>query len=157
MAQLIRADVGLEVACVDLGGWDTHEEQGGVEGQFANLLEELGAGLAAFYEDVADRSDRLTVVTMSEFGRKLEENASGGTDHGRGGSMLVMGGSVRGGVHTVWPSLAPAALDDGDLAITTDFRDVLSEILVQRLQNPSVGSVFPGYRANYRGIVRPGA
>ncbi len=157
VAQLIRADVGLEVACVDLGGWDTHEEQGGVEGQFADLLSELGAGLAAFYEDVAERSNRLTVVTMSEFGRKLEENASGGTDHGRGGSMLVMGGGVSGGVHTVWPSLTPAALDDGDLAITTDFRDVLSEILVQRLQNPSVDSVFPGYRANYRGIVRPGA
>lgn len=157
VAQLIRADVGLEVACVDLGGWDTHEEQGGVEGQFANLLAELGAGLAAFHHDLEDRSDRLTVVTMSEFGRMLQENASGGTDHGRGGSMWVMGGGVRGGVHAAWPSLAPDALDDGDLAITTDFRDVLSEILVQRLQNNAVQRVFPGYRANYRGIMRPGA
>ncbi len=156
VAQLIRADIGLEVACVDLGGWDTHEDQGGVEGQFANLLSELGAGLAAFYEDLSDRSDRLTVVTMSEFGRTLNENASGGTDHGRGGSVLVMGG-VNGGVHTVWPSLAPGALDDGDLAITTDFRDVLSEILVQRLQNSSVDRVFPGYQASYRSILRPGA
>ena len=156
VAQLIRADVGLEVACVDLGGWDTHEEQGGVEGQFAGLLGELATGLAAFHHDLEDRSERLTVVTMSEFGRQLKENASGGTDHGRGGSMWVMGGGVRGGVHAAWPSLAPDALDDGDLAITTDFRDVLSEILVQRLGNSGVDPVFPGYRATYRGIMRPG-
>ncbi len=157
VAQLIKADVGLEIACIDLGGWDTHEEQGGVEGQFANLLHELATGLAAFHHDLEDRADRLTVVTMSEFGRQLVENASGGTDHGRGGSMWVMGGGVRGGVHAAWPSLAPDALDDGDLAITTDFRDVLSEILVQRMRNSAVDQVFPGYRATYRGIVRPGA
>lgn len=157
VARLIRADVGLEVACVDLGGWDTHEEQGGVEGQFATLLDELARGLAAFYSDLADRRERLTVVTMSEFGRKLDENASKGTDHGRGGSMLVMGGGVRGGVHTVWPTLAREALDDGDLAITTDFRDVLGEILLQRLQNPAVGSVFPNYAPDLRGIMRPKA
>lgn len=157
VAQLIRADVGLEVACIDLGGWDTHEEQGGVEGQFATLLAELGSGLAAFHHDLEDRADRLTVVTMSEFGRMLDENASGGTDHGRGGSMWVMGGGVKGGVHAAWPTLAPDALDDGDLAITTDFRDVLSEILVQRLQSPGVDSVFPGYRPTFRGILRPGA
>jgi uncharacterized protein (DUF1501 family) len=157
VAQLIRADVGLEVACIDLGGWDTHEEQGGVEGQFAELLSELASGLAAFHHDLEDRADRLTVVTMSEFGRMLDENASGGTDHGRGGSMWVMGGGVNGGVHAAWPSLAADALDDGDLAITTDFRDVLSEILVQRLKSPGVENIFPGYRANYRGIIRPGA
>ena len=157
VAQLIRADVGLEVACVDLGGWDTHEEQGGVDGQMAALLAELGAGLAAFHHDLEDRSDRLTVVTMSEFGRMLNENGSAGTDHGRGGSMWVMGGGVQGGVHAVWPTLAPDALDDGDLAITTDFRDVLSEIVVQRLHNPAVDRVFPGYRATYRGILRPSA
>jgi uncharacterized protein (DUF1501 family) len=155
VAQLIRADVGLEVACVDLGGWDTHEEQGGVEGQMADLLRELAQGLAAFHDDLTDRADRLTVVTMSEFGRMLVENGSDGTDHGRGGSMWVMGSGVRGGVHAAWPGLAPDALDDGDLAITTDFRDVLAEILLQRLQNHQVDRVFPGYRATYRGIVRP--
>ncbi len=157
VAQLIRADVGLEVACIDLGGWDTHEEQGGVEGQMATLLAELGSGLAAFHHDLEDRADRLTVVTMSEFGRNLAENGSAGTDHGRGGSMWVMGGNVKGGVHAAWPTLAADALDDGDLAITTDFRDVLSEILVQRLQNAAVDQIFPGYRATYRGIMRPGA
>ena len=157
VAQLIKADVGLEVACVDLGGWDTHEGQGGVDGPMADLLRELAAGLAAFHHDVEDRSERLTVVTMSEFGRMLVENGSEGTDHGRGGSMWVMGGGVQGGVHADWPGLHPDALDDGDLAITTDFRDVLSEILLQRLQNPAVERVFPGYRARYRGIVRPGA
>ena len=157
VAQLIRADVGLEVACVDLGGWDTHEAQGGVDGPMATLLAELGVGLAAFHHDLEDRSDRLTVVTMSEFGRMLNENGSAGTDHGRGGSMWVMGGGVQGGVHAAWPTLAPDALDDGDLAITTDFRDVLSEILVQRLHNPAVDLVFPGYRATYRGILRPSA
>lgn len=157
VAQLIRADVGLEVACVDLGGWDTHEEQGGAEGQFAELLAELAGGLAAFHADLADRSDRLTVVAMSEFGRMLTENASGGTDHGRGGAMWVMGGGVRGGVHAAWPTLAPHALDDGDLAITTDFRDVLAEILVQRMHGTAVDRVFPGYRPTYRGILRPGA
>lgn len=157
VAQLIKADVGLEVACVDLDGWDTHEAQGGVEGPMADLLGELARGLAAFHHDLDDRADRLTVVTMSEFGRMLVENGSQGTDHGRGGSMWVMGGGVHGGVHADWPGLHPDALDDGDLAITTDFRDVLSEILVQRLQNASVERVFPGYRASYRGIVRPGA
>jgi uncharacterized protein (DUF1501 family) len=156
VAQLIKADMGLEVACVDLGGWDTHEEQGGLEGPFADLLAELAGGLAAFHHDLDDRSERLTVVAMSEFGRMLVENGSAGTDHGRGGSMLVLGGGVRGGVHVEWPGLRTEALDDGDLAITTDFRDVLAEVLVQRLQNPAVDRVFPGYRPRYRGILRPG-
>jgi uncharacterized protein (DUF1501 family) len=153
VAQLIKANVGLEVACVDFGGWDTHEQQGGAEGQFANLLGELSQGIAAFNQDMQDQMNDLTLVTMSEFGRRLEENASAGTDHGHGGTMLVLGGGVNGGIHTSWPTLNPDALDDGDLEITTDFRDVLGEILTQRLSNTALDQVFPNYTANIRGIL----
>jgi uncharacterized protein (DUF1501 family) len=153
VAQLIKANVGLEVACVDFGGWDTHENQGGTEGQFANLLGELSQGIAAFNKDLQDQMNDLTLVTMSEFGRRLEENGSAGTDHGHGGSMLVLGGGVNGGVHTTWPTLNPDALDDGDLNITTDFRDVLGEVLTQRLSNTALEQVFPNYSANMRGIL----
>jgi uncharacterized protein (DUF1501 family) len=153
VAQLIKANVGLEVACVDFGGWDTHEQQGGTEGQFANLLSELSQGIAAFHQDMQDHMNELTLVTMSEFGRRLIENASSGTDHGHGGSMFVLGGGVNGGIYTDWPTLNPDALDDGDLEITTDFRDVLGEILTQRLSNTALDQVFPNYTANIRGIL----
>jgi uncharacterized protein (DUF1501 family) len=153
VAHLIKANVGLEVACVDFGGWDTHEQQGGVDGQFANLLSELSQGIAAFNKDMQDQMNDITLVTMSEFGRRLEENASSGTDHGHGGSMLVLGGGVNGGVHTSWPTLSPDALDEGDLEITTDFRDVLGEVLTQRLSNTALDQVFPNYSANIRGIL----
>ncbi len=153
VAQLIKANVGLEVACVDFGGWDTHEQQGGAEGQFANLLAELSQGIAAFNKDMQDQMNDVTLVTMSEFGRRLEENASSGTDHGHGGSMFVLGGGVNGGMYTDWPTLNPDALDDGDLNITTDFRDVLGEVLTQRLSNTALDQVFPNYTANMRGIL----
>jgi uncharacterized protein (DUF1501 family) len=155
IAQLIKAEVGLEVACVDIGGWDTHDNQGGLDGQFAGLINDFGQSLAAFHQDMQDYMDRVTVVTMSEFGRRLEENASSGTDHGHGNCMFVLGGSVNGGVYTDWPTLAPEALDDGDLNITTDYRDVLSEILIQRLSNPAIEQIFPNYTVNMRGIVNP--
>ncbi|MBC8170928.1 MAG: DUF1501 domain-containing protein, partial [Anaerolineae bacterium] len=145
IAQLIKADLGLEVACVDIGGWDTHEEQGGSDGQLAYLLDDLGRGLAAFYADMQDYMANITVVSMSEFGRRATENASGGTDHGHGNCMFVMSGGVQGGVYARWNGLQTGALDDGDLAVTTDYRDVLSEVLTKRIGNPAVDQIFPGY------------
>jgi uncharacterized protein (DUF1501 family) len=155
VAQLIKADVGLEVACVDLGGWDTHENQGTLAGEFNTLLTTLSNGLAAFYHDLRDYMAGVTVVTMSEFGRRAHENGSQGTDHGHGNAMFLMGGGVNGGqVHARWPGLAPEALDDGDLAITTDYRDVLAEVVSRRLRNPALDQIFPGYRPGAVDVVK---
>jgi uncharacterized protein (DUF1501 family) len=153
-AQLIKADVGLEVSCIDIGGWDTHEAQGDVQGQLPSILTEFGQGLSAFYQDLGEQISRVTLVTMSEFGRRVEENASKGTDHGHGNCMFLMGGGVNGGVYTRWPGLADYQLDNGDLAITTDYRDVLAEILTARLLNPALDQIFPGYKPNSLGIVQ---
>ncbi|MER2599784.1 MAG: DUF1501 domain-containing protein [Caldilineales bacterium] len=152
VAQVAKLDLGLHVASVDLGGWDTHENQGeDGEGYFAYRLEELSKGLMAFYTDMLDYANRVTVVVMSEFGRRLRENADAGTDHGHGNMMMVLGGNVNGGhVYSApWPGLQTSALDEGvDLAITTDYRRVLSEILIRRLGNAHLGTIFPGY-SNY--------
>ena len=154
VAQLVKADVGLEVACVDLGGWDTHEQQGTFGGEFELLLDTFGRGLAAFYADMGDQMGRISLVTMSEFGRRVNENGSQGTDHGHGNVMFMMGGGVNGRqVHTDWPTLAPEALDDGDLAITTDYRDVLSEIITKRLNNSAVDQIFPNHVPMDLGLV----
>lgn len=158
VAQLIKADLGLEVACVDIGGWDTHAAQGGSTGMLAGLLSDLAAGLHAFYADMADRMAHITVVTMSEFGRRVKENASGGTDHGHGNCMFLLGGGVLGGkVHGDWPGLGADRLyGPGDLAITTDFRTVLAELVERRLGNPKVNEIFPGFaKPAYLGVVRP--
>jgi uncharacterized protein (DUF1501 family) len=158
VAQLIRANLGLEVACLDIGGWDTHFAEGGANGAMARVLADLAAGLNAFYTDMADQMSHITVVTMSEFGRRLLENASGGTDHGHGNSMFVLGGGVNGGkVYGTWPGLAPAQLaSPGDLQVTTDFRTVLAEIVSQRLVNPQLDQVFPGFQApSFLGLVQP--
>lgn len=156
IAQLIKAGVGLEVACIDLGGWDTHENQGTQDGYFAELLGVLGRGLSAFYTDLQDRMGGVSVVTMSEFGRRVAENASNGTDHGHGNFMMLMGGGVKGGqVYADWPTLAPEALNDGDLAITTDYRDVLAEILTKRLNNPALDQVFPNFTHTPLGLIVP--
>jgi uncharacterized protein (DUF1501 family) len=158
VAQLTRASLGLEVACIDVGGWDTHHSEGGATGQMAKLLGDLAAGLAAFYTDMGDQMKRVLVVTMSEFGRRVLENASGGTDHGHGNSMLVLGGGVNGGkVYGSWPGLAPDQLaSPGDLQVTTDFRTVLAEIVDRRLLDPHLDQVFPGFQApSYLGIVQP--
>ncbi|MCS6803105.1 MAG: DUF1501 domain-containing protein [Chloroflexota bacterium] len=146
VAQAIKLDLGLRVACVDFGGWDTHEEQGGDgEGLFAALVGALAGGLSAFLTDLADWSERLTVVVMSEFGRQLRENQSRGTDHGHGNVMLVLGGGIIGGIYGRWPGLEREALfEQQDLAITTDYRHVLGEIVVRRLKNPRLTDVFPG-------------
>ena len=153
VAQMIKLQLGLRVATVDLGGWDTHESQGdNAGGYFANKMGDLGSGLNAFYTDLADfngvdHTKRLTLVVMSEFGRSFAQNASRGTDHGHGNVMFVMGGTVNGGkVYGQWPGLGPDALyDHRDLDVTTDYRRVLSEILIRRLGNPKLGQIFPKY------------
>ena len=144
VAQMIKLDVGLRVATVDLGGWDHHEYQGVRDGTFASLTEMLSRNLYAFYKDMAAYEQRLTIVVMSEFGRRLGMNASSGTDHGHGGMMMVLGGKVNGGkMFGSWPGLED--LDQGqDLKTTTDFRTVLSEAVVRVLGNPQLGTVFPG-------------
>lgn len=148
LAQMIKLDFGLRMGTVDLGGWDTHDYQGdGHQGYFAELLRQLAQGLIAFYTDLGDRARDTTIVVMSEFGRRLAQNASYGTDHGHGSAMLLLGGRVNGGqVYGVWPGLSNDQLyDRADLAITTDYRTVLSEVLVNALGNPNVETVFPGY------------
>lgn len=146
IAQLIKADLGLEVACADIGDWDTHVNQGGADGEMAANLAEFAAGLRAFYTDLSANLGRVTIVTMSEFGRRAAENGGGGTDHGHGNVMFVMGGNVTGGIYGIWPGLQPEQLyGTGDLAITSDFRDVLAEILRKRLHNQQINELFPAY------------
>ena len=146
VAQLIKADLGLEVACIDFDGWDTHNNQGVLSGQYNNQISTVGKNLAAFYTDLGSRMGNVTLVTMSEFGRRVEENASHGTDHGHGNVMFVMSGGVRQKqVYSRWPTLAADALDDGDLAVTTDHRNVLAEIVSNRLLNTNLNTIFPGF------------
>lgn len=155
VAQLIKADVGLEVASVDLGGWDTHEAQGTLDGQFNGLLTSLGRGLSALYADLGEQMQRVSVVVMSEFGRRAYENASAGSDHGHGNAMLLMGGGINGGqIYGDWPTLAPDRLDEGDLAITTDYRDVLAEVVRYRLNNSALDHIFPNHTVKELGIVK---
>ena len=112
VAQLIKAEVGLEIAAVDLGGWDTHVRQGALEGDMPDLLAELSQGLAALYKDLGEAMKKVTIVTMSEFGRRVAENGGGGTDHGHGNVMFVMGGGVNGGkVYGDWPGISKDKLD----------------------------------------------
>jgi uncharacterized protein (DUF1501 family) len=155
IARLVKADVGLEVAFADMGGWDTHVNEVGAQptlGPLANLLNEWGGALAAFHKDLGDRMEDVIVVTMSEFGRTARENGNRGTDHGHANAMLVFGGGVKGGkVYGDWPGLEREQLYEGrDLAVTTDFRDVLSEVVTGRLGARDVTQVFPGYRPEKR-------
>ncbi|MGH7681942.1 MAG: DUF1501 domain-containing protein [Candidatus Eiseniibacteriota bacterium] len=147
IAQLIKADLGLENAFADVGGWDTHIAQGAGQGQLANRLRELGDALAAFAKDLGDRMSDVVVLTMSEFGRTISENGSGGTDHGHGTAMFVLGGAVRGGrMVGRWPGLAPGDRYQGrDLAVTTDFRDLFTEVLARHTGATRLDAVFPGY------------
>ena len=148
ISTLIKAEIGLEVAAIDLDGWDTHFAQGVQQGIMPNLMTDLAQGLAAFHADLVDHLDHLTVVVMTEFGRRAYENASLGTDHGHGGMMILLGGNVNGGnIYGPWPGLEKAQLfGPGDLAVTTDYRDVLAEVLSKRLNNPALDVVFPGYQ-----------
>jgi uncharacterized protein (DUF1501 family) len=151
IAHLIKANVGLETAWLDVGGWDTHRQQGRSEhGELPRQLERLGRALAAFRADLGPIFERVVVVVMSEFGRTARENGTGGTDHGHGNVMLVLGGKVRGGsVLGELPGLAPDQLYEGrDVPVTTDFRDVLGEICERHLRMPDASSLFPGYALN---------
>lgn len=145
IAQLIKADVGLEVAFTDVGGWDTHAGQGGSEGQLANNLALFAQAIAAFARDLGSRMSDVTLVTMSEFGRTVRENGNRGTDHGHGTVMLTMGGAVEGGkVYGKWPGLE-SLYENRDLPVTTDFRDVFAEILTRDLGVTNLARVFPGF------------
>jgi uncharacterized protein (DUF1501 family) len=143
IAQLIKADVGLQIACVDIGGWDLHDNQ---EDDLSDLLDELAKALLAFDTDLGTAMANVSVVTMTDFGRRAGENASRGTDHGSGYAMFLLGGGVIGReVYSAWPGLDEAALFRGDLAITTDYRNVLSELLTKRMGGTDLAYVFPGY------------
>ncbi len=160
IAQLIKADSGLEVAFAETGGWDHHTNEGGVQGQLASRLSELAGALAAFSRDLGDGMNEVVVLTMSEFGRTAHENGNRGTDHGHANVMLALGGPVLGGkVYGTWPGLAPDQLNEGrDLALTTDFRDVFGEVVRRHLRLEDPASVFPHYileEKNSRGFLRP--
>ena len=148
IAQIVKSDLGLEVAFAELGQWDHHANEGGSNGQIANRLNDFSRGIAAFAQDLGDRMADVVVVTMSEFGRTVRENGNRGTDHGHGNAMLVLGGSVKGGkVYGTWPGLDRDQLWQGrDLTITTDFRDVFAECLTGHLGAKDISRVFPGYQ-----------
>ena len=147
LAQLIKANLGVQVAFADIGGWDHHVNEGSTEGQIANVLTEFSQSLAAFWTDLGDLGEETVVVTMSEFGRTARENGNRGTDHGHANVMFVLGGPVKGGkVYGRWPGLEPSHLYEGrDLALTTDFRQVIGEAVARHLQNHDLAEVFPGF------------
>jgi uncharacterized protein (DUF1501 family) len=146
LARILKAGLGTRVGFVESGGWDHHFNEGGSEGQLAKRLEELGGAIAAFYRDLGSRAEDVVLVTMTEFGRTIEENGSGGTDHGHASVMMVLGGRVKGGrVLGRWPGLDPAArFESRDLEVTTDFRRVAGEAVVKHLGLTDLSAVFPG-------------
>jgi len=159
IGQLLKANIGVEVLFVDCGGWDNHVNEGGVQGQLSNLLKDLGQGLAAFHQDMGDRMQDIVVVTMSEFGRTAKENGNRGTDHGHANCMFLMGGDVRGGqVYGKWPGLNDHQLNEGrDLALTTDFRSVVGEVLSKHIGVKDLSTVFPSFDNNphkFTGLIR---
>ncbi len=147
LAQLIKANLGVQVAFADIGGWDHHVNEGATDGQIANVLRDFSQSIAAFWTDLGDLGEDTVVVTMSEFGRTARENGNRGTDHGHANVMFVLGGPVRGHrVYGRWPGLDPAQLNEGrDLALTTDFRRVLGEAVLRHLGNTQLNTVFPGF------------
>jgi uncharacterized protein (DUF1501 family) len=158
IAQLIKADVGLEIAFADMGGWDTHAYQGNEKGQLALRLGEFSQSLAALYRDLGDRMADVVILTMSEFGCTVRENGNRGTDHGHATAMLVLGGPVKGGrMAGRWPGLAREQLYEGrDLAVTTDFRDLFAEVAVRHLGVTATAPLFPGFPMNplrYPGVL----
>ena len=150
IAQLIKADVGLEIAFADVGGWDTHVNQGGATGQLAQRLDDFAKSIAALTQDLGSRMADVTVLTMSEFGRTARQNGNGGTDHGHATSMFVIGGDVKGKkVYGKWPGLEVEQLNEGrDLALTTDFRSVFSEVAFKHLGAAKMDAVFPGFKGD---------
>ena len=157
IAQLIKADVGLEIAFADVGGWDTHVNQGATTGQLAARLDDFAQSIAALVTDLGDRMDDVLILTMSEFGRMAKENGNRGTDHGHAGALFVIGGDVKGGkVHGKWPGLAAEQLYEGrDLALTTDFRSVFSEVTARHLGATKLETIFPGFavKQDWLGLV----
>jgi uncharacterized protein (DUF1501 family) len=147
LAQLIKANLGVQVAFADIGGWDHHVNEGAAEGQLANVLGEFSQSLSAFWTDLGDLGEDTVVVTMSEFGRTARENGNRGTDHGHANVMFVLGGPVKGGkVYGRWPGLDQSQLYEGrDLALTTDFRQVIGEAVARHMGNQNLANVFPGY------------
>jgi uncharacterized protein (DUF1501 family) len=152
IAQLVKAGVGLEVAFADVGGWDTHVNQGGATGQLAQRLDDFADAVAALVTDLGDRMGDVLILTMTEFGRMARQNGNGGTDHGHAGAMFVIGGAVKGGnVYGRWPGLAREQLYEGrDLALTTDFRAVFDEVVRSHLGAADVSAVFPGFAPGER-------
>ncbi len=152
LAQLIKANLGVEIAFADIGGWDHHVNEGGTQGQIANVLHEFSQSLAAFWLDLGNLAEDTVVVTMSEFGRTARENGNRGTDHGHANVMFVMGGPVKGGkVYGKWPGLDQSQLYEGrDLALTTDFRRVVGEAVYAHLGNKRLEQVFPGFQSTPR-------
>src|SRR5215472_3794620 len=146
IAQLLKADLGVEAAFTDVSGWDTHQNQGGVNGQLSNRLRDFSDSIAAFWRDMGDEAENITLVTMSEFGRTARQNGTGGTDHGHANAMFVLGGQVKGGkVYGKWPGLANEQLNQGrDLALTTDYRQVLGEVVAHTLGADNLEMIFPG-------------
>lgn len=160
-AQLIKADLGVEIAFVEDEGWDTHANQGGAVGQLGGKFYDFGRALAAFHADLGDKMNDVLLLTMSEFGRAVRQNGNRGTDHGHGTSYLVLGGGVKGGkVYGDWPTLAPEKLfEERDLAVTTDFRDVFGEVCVRHLglDAKKLPAIFPHYAADpgkFRGFLK---
>jgi uncharacterized protein (DUF1501 family) len=147
LAQLIKANLGVQVAFADIGGWDHHVNEGSTQGQIANVLSEFSQSIAALWTDLGDLAEDTVIVTMSEFGRTARENGNRGTDHGHANVMFILGGPVKGGkVYGRWPGLDQSQLYEGrDLAVTTDFRLVLGEVVSQYLGNKDLASVFPGF------------
>jgi uncharacterized protein (DUF1501 family) len=156
IAQLLKADLGVEAAFTDVTGWDTHQNQGSVNGQLSNRLRDFSAAIAAFWRDMGDDAANITLVTMSEFGRTARENGTGGTDHGHANAMFVLGAGVKGGkVYGRWPGLANEQLNEGrDLALTTDYRQVLGELVTRTLGAENLGLVFPGSKLTQNGFLR---
>ena len=156
IAQLLKANLGVEAAFTDVSGWDTHQNQGGVTGQLSNRLADFSQSIAAFWRDMGDAAENITLVTMSEFGRTAHENGTGGTDHGHANAMFVLGGRVKGGkVYGKWPGLSNEQLNQGrDLALTTDYRAVLGEVVTNTIGARSLDTIFPGANLDPTGFLR---
>lgn len=155
-AQLIKSNVGVQIAFTDIGGWDHHVNEGAVEGQLGNVLRDFAQSIAALWTDLGDLADDTVIITMSEFGRTARENGNRGTDHGHANVMFVLGGPVRGGrVYGRWPGLEAPQLHEGrDLALTTDFRTVMGEGVASHLGNHDLNAVFPGFNNSPQAFLR---
>ncbi len=155
-AQLIKSNVGVQIAFTDIGGWDHHVNEGAVDGQLGNVLRDFGQSIAAFWIDLGDLAEDTVLISMSEFGRTARENGNRGTDHGHANVMFVLGGPVKGGrVYGRWPGLNPSQLHEGrDLALTTDFRTVVGESVARHIGNHNLNTVFPGFDNSPRAFLR---